>query len=74
MYSPGAKLKAELALIDKSQMWLLDQLAGVGIKLDKYTLSKMIRGVYKSPKAELVLSTSEQIIEEYRKRGREKSG
>lgn len=74
MYSPGAKLKADLAMIDKSQLWLVEQLAGVGIKTDKFFLNKAIKGVYRSPLAELIISTSEQIIEEYRKRGREKSG
>ena len=74
MYLRGARLKADLALINKTQLWLMNELAEVGIKIDKFSLSKVINGVYQTPRSEMILAASEQIIVEYRKRGREKSG
>lgn len=66
----GTKIKEKLASNEKTQRWLIIQLHSVGIKVDPGELSHILAGTLRTPKADLVIETSEAIIKEYEKSGR----
>lgn len=58
----GKNIKIELLRRDLSQRWLRDRLEDKHILTDPSQLSSILRGALKSPKAEVVIAVSEEIL------------
>lgn len=58
----GREIKARLALIGHTQVWLITQLAERGITVSETELSHILAGRRTGPKAEKVITVSYEIV------------
>jgi hypothetical protein len=66
MFEEGHRIRIALAEIAKTQVWLINQLAKRGIITDKTEMSSVLSGTRHGSKADLMLQTSVEILNEYR--------
>ena len=57
-------VKERLALLGKSQVWLLKELRNRGINVQPPQLCNIINGIYTYPKATAVIDVANEIIKE----------
>lgn len=58
-------IKARLAILGKTQVWLIGELAKRGEKVNAPELSSYRSGSISTPKAERVLALCDKILKEY---------
>ena len=63
MYRP---IKTSLCELGLTQVWLINELAKRNIRTDKTEMSSVIAGTRTGPKADLLIKTAREIINEYK--------
>lgn len=58
----GRIIKSRLALMGRTQLWLIAELGKRGIKVSETEFSHILAGRRNGPKAELVLETAYEIV------------
>ena len=66
MFEEGHRIRVALAEIAKTQVWLINQLEKRGIITDKTEMSSVLSGTRRGFKADRMLETSVEILNEYR--------
>lgn len=59
-------IKTSLCELGLTQVWLINELAKRNIRTDKTEMSSVIAGTRHGAKAELLIKTAEEIINEYK--------
>lgn len=71
MFEEGRKIRISLAAFDLTQVWLIGELRKRGIVTDKTEMSSVLSGTRHGFKADHMLKTSIEILNEYRDGHRE---
>ena len=66
MFEEGRRIRTILFNLDLTQVWLIGKLAERGILTDKTEMSSVLKGTRRGNKADLMLKTSVEILNEYR--------
>lgn len=66
MFEEGRKIRTILFNLDLTQVWLIGKLAERGIVTDKTEMSSVLKGTRRGNKADLMLKTSVEILNEYK--------
>lgn len=66
MFEEGHKIRKALFDSDKTQVWLISKLAERGVKTDKTEMSSVLKGTRRGNKADLILTTSAEILNDYK--------
>ena len=62
MNKDGVNIRVKLIRNDRSQNWLVEQLAKQGIKTDKTELSNVLHGRRRGKKAYSIIDASQKIL------------
>lgn len=62
MNKDGVNIRVKLIRNDRSQNWLVEQLAKQGIKTDKTELSNVLHGRRRGKKADSIIDASKKIL------------
>ena len=62
------QIKTALCELGLTQVWLINELAKRNIRTDKTEMSSVIAGTRTGPKADLLIKTAKEIINEYKER------
>ena len=60
------QIKTSLCELGLTQVWLINELAKRNIRTDKTEMSSVIAGTRTGPKADLLIKTAREIINEYK--------
>lgn len=60
----GRIIKARLAIMGKSQRWLIDEIARRGVTVSETEFSHIMAGRRTGPKAEMVLAIAKEIVKD----------
>jgi len=66
MFEEGRKIRTILFNLDLTQVWLIGKLAERGIVTDKTEMSSVLSGTRHGFKADQMLKTSVEILNDYR--------
>ena len=66
MFEEGRIIRTILFNLDLTQVWLIGKLAERGIVTDKTEMSSVLKGTRRGKKADLMLKTSIEILNEYK--------
>lgn len=66
MFKEGRKIRVALAECGLTQVWLINELRNRGIITDKTEMSSVLSGTRHGYKADMMLQTSVEILDEYR--------
>lgn len=62
------QIKTSLCELGLTQVWLINELAKRNVRTDKTEMSSVIAGTRTGPKADLLIKTAREIINEYKER------
>ena len=65
MFEKGLDIKVTLLKLGLSQVWLMARLRERGIAIQKAEMSRILNGIQNGEKADLILSKSVEILDDY---------